>query len=145
MASSIRKSIYILVVALLMALPVSSTILYQEYTPDGRYLLWLADFEYSGIYEVYRSFVCGPCVGWSVKLSGGSMVGWDVYSFSISSDSKYVFYEKGCLDCFNGGPEHYRYQSEIEGNEIIRLDIFRDGFEGGGIEQWQLQQTQDTN
>lgn len=73
------------------------------------------------------------------------MIDWDVYSFKISPDSQYVSYEKGCSTCNNGGPEHHWYRSEIEGSEIIMLDIFSDGFESGGTEEWQLQQMQDTN
>lgn len=107
-------------------------------TPDGQYRLSLADFETIGVFEVYRARPWMPSTSWNHRLSGAQLVDWNVTRFEITTDSQSVRFVKGCETCYNGYSYARWWIGPILGDEpILSLELFINGFNSGGIEEWQ--------
>ena len=102
-------------------------------TPDGQYLITLADYEFGGIYELYKSRPWMPPGSWNYRLSGASMATWDVWAFEVEPDSAHVRYEKGCMTCQDGHSYSRWWRVTIIGGETESLEIFRENFEDGSL------------
>lgn len=112
---------------------------HSELTPDGEYRIEISDREWPGVFEAYRSRPWQP-PGGGLRLSGVSLVDWDVESIDISDDSQWVLSTKSCGQCLNGGSDLRYVLSHISGGPVVWQApdiIFRDGFESGTTEAWE--------
>lgn len=97
-------------------LPLNASIAYGwGFSPDGLYVIYVADAEVAGRNELYSVPVTG---GPPVKLNAGLVNGGDVTSFAVTPDSQYVIY----IADQEVDQRSELYRVSITGGAVVRLN-----------------------
>ncbi len=96
-------------------LPLNASIGYGwGFSPDGLYVIYVADAEVAGRNELYSVSVAG---GAPVKLNAGLVTGGDVTNFAVTPDSQYVVY----IADQEVDQRSELYRVPITGGSVVRL------------------------
>jgi Tol biopolymer transport system component len=99
-------------------LPPHTGIYAKKFSPDSRYVVFIADIEMDDRYELYSAPTTGTL---PVKLNPPLVAGGDVYSFKITPDSRYVIYT---AKQEAGDSDSDLYRAPIGGGPAVKLNIF---------------------
>ncbi len=97
-------------------LPAHAEPFFPQISPDSHYLVFGADIEWDGRYELYSVPLTGTA---PLKLSPPITSGGMIHYFYITPDSQYVIYTAGLEDASR--PDLYRVP--IAGGESVKLNV----------------------